>query len=44
MLTAQRTYYDATLKYLSNLDALWRQSVELEGMLLRGGLQGAGGE
>jgi cobalt-zinc-cadmium efflux system outer membrane protein len=44
MLTAQRTYYDATLKYLSSLDALWRQSVELEGMLLRGGLQGAGGE
>jgi outer membrane protein, heavy metal efflux system len=45
MLTAQRTYYDATLKYLASLDGLWRQSVELEGMLLRGGLRGAvGGE
>jgi len=43
MLTAQRTYYDATLEYLSSLDSLWRQSVELEGMLLRGGLQGPGG-
>jgi hypothetical protein len=38
MLVAQRTYYDATLKYLASLDELWRESVELEGMLLRGGL------
>jgi cobalt-zinc-cadmium efflux system outer membrane protein len=42
MLTAERTYHDSTLKYLANLEDLWRHSVELEGMLLRGGLQRAG--
>jgi cobalt-zinc-cadmium efflux system outer membrane protein len=41
LLTAQRTYYDTTLKYLASLGELWDRSVDLEGMLLRGGLQGA---
>ena len=40
LLTAQRTFFDTTLKYLSSLQELWGRSVDLEGMLLRGGLQG----
>lgn len=44
LLTAQRTYYDTTLKHLSSLQDLWGRSVELEGMLLRGGLQSAAGD
>lgn len=39
LLTAQRTFYDITLKYLSSLEELWARSVELEGLLLRGGLE-----
>ncbi len=38
LLMAQRTYYDTTLRYLSSLEELWDRSVNLEGMLLRGGL------
>ncbi|MDD4270504.1 MAG: TolC family protein [Pirellulaceae bacterium] len=41
LLTAQRTYYDTTLNYLASLEEVWGRSVEMEGMLLRGGLQGA---
>lgn len=44
LLTAQRTYYDTTLNYLVSLEEVWGRSVELEGMLLRGGLQGASGD
>jgi len=40
LLTAQRTYFSVNLDYLAHLRALWAQSVELEGMLLSGGLQG----
>ena len=39
LLTAQRTYFDVSLNYLANLRELWARCVELEGMLLRGGLQ-----
>ena len=39
LLTAQRTYFSANLEYLVNLGELWTQSVELEGMLLTGGLE-----
>ncbi len=38
LLTAQRTYYDISLEYLANLQEVWAQSMEIEGMLLRGGL------
>jgi cobalt-zinc-cadmium efflux system outer membrane protein len=39
LLTAQRTFFNVSLNYLSSLSALWAASVELEGMLLRGGLE-----
>ena len=39
LLTAQRTYFSVNLDYLSSLSGLWTRSVELEGMLLTGGLQ-----
>jgi cobalt-zinc-cadmium efflux system outer membrane protein len=38
LLTAQRTYFDASLSYLVSLKELWTRSVDLEGMLLSGGL------
>ena len=41
LLTAQRTYFSVNLDYLANLRELWARTVELEGMLLSGGLQGA---
>ena len=40
LLTAQRTFFDVNLSYLANLREIWARSVELEGMLLRGGLEG----
>ena len=40
LLTAQRTFFDVNLSYLANLRELWTRSVELEGMLLHGGLEG----
>jgi cobalt-zinc-cadmium efflux system outer membrane protein len=43
LLTAQRTFYDKTLEYLSSLEELWRYSVEIEGLLLQGALQAPGG-
>ncbi len=42
LLTAQRTYSSANLEYLKSLRALWTSSVEIQGMLLRGGLRGPG--
>ena len=39
LLTAQRTFFGANLAYLESLQQLWTQSVELEGLLLSGGLQ-----
>ncbi|NQU22513.1 MAG: TolC family protein [Candidatus Nealsonbacteria bacterium] len=38
LLTAQRTYFRANLAYLEGLRALWTSSVEIEGLLLTGGL------
>lgn len=43
MLTAQRTYYDTTLSYLSSLRELWAKIVEVEGLLLEGALQAPAG-
>lgn len=40
LLTAQRTYFGVSLEYLDSLRELWTRSVELEGLLLSGGLQG----
>ena len=39
LLTAQRTYFSVSLEYLANLRELWARTVELEGMLLSGGLE-----
>ena len=39
LLTAQRTYFGVSLEYLESLKMFWARSVELEGMLLSGGLQ-----
>jgi cobalt-zinc-cadmium efflux system outer membrane protein len=39
LLTAQRTFFDVSLKSLQNLRELWVQSVEIEGLLLTGGLE-----
>jgi len=40
LLTAQRTYFGVSLDYLSSLGELWARSVELEGLLLTGSLEG----
>ena len=39
LLTAQRTYFNDNLEYLSNLRQFWARAVELDGMLLGGGLR-----
>jgi len=39
LLTAQRTYFDVSLSYLTNLRELWARCVQIEGLLLTGGLQ-----
>jgi cobalt-zinc-cadmium efflux system outer membrane protein len=39
LLTAQRTFFSVSLEYLASLRQFWAQTVEIEGMLLRGGLQ-----
>ena len=39
LLTAQRTYSQAVLQYLVKLQQAWRQSVEIQGMLLSGSLE-----
>lgn len=39
LLTAQRTYFGVSLEYLESLKEFWARSVELEGMLLSGGLE-----
>lgn len=38
LLTAQRTYSQINLAYLDKLRQLWRQNVEISGMLLKGSL------
>ena len=40
LLTAQRTYSGVRLDYLTRLSEFWARSVEIEGMLLTGGLEG----
>jgi len=42
LLTAQRTYFNAVLNYVKNLRDLHNHWVDLEGLLLRGGLQQVG--
>lgn len=39
LLTAQRTYFGVSLEYLQSLKGFWARAVELEGMLLGGGLE-----
>jgi len=39
LLTAQRTYFGVSLEYLQSLKGFWARAVELEGMLLSGGLE-----
>ncbi|OHB67983.1 MAG: hypothetical protein A2V70_09885 [Planctomycetes bacterium RBG_13_63_9] len=39
LLTAQRTLFSVNLDYLKSLREFWTQTVELEGLLLRGGLE-----
>jgi cobalt-zinc-cadmium efflux system outer membrane protein len=39
LLVAQTTYFDVSLSSLENLKELWASSVELEGLLLTGGLE-----
>jgi cobalt-zinc-cadmium efflux system outer membrane protein len=38
LLTAQRTYFSANLEYLDALRELWQRSIELDGLMLTGGL------
>jgi cobalt-zinc-cadmium efflux system outer membrane protein len=38
LLTVQRTYFQTNLAYLESLRQMWRQSVEVRGMLLKGSL------
>ncbi len=38
LLTAQRTFFAANLEYLDALQELWSRSVELDGLMLSGGL------
>ncbi len=40
LLTAQRTYFSANLEYLQALRELWERAVELDGLMLTGGLKG----
>ncbi len=42
LLTAQRTYFRANLAYRKGLRELWTASVQIEGLLLVGGLEGPG--
>ena len=39
LLTAQRTYFNDNLEYLDSLHEFWARAVELDGMLLGGGLE-----
>lgn len=41
LLTSQRTFFNVSLEYLAALGELWDSSVQLEGMLLSGGLEAA---
>ena len=39
LLTAQRTYFNDNLEYLDSLQEFWARAVDLDGMLLSGGLE-----
>jgi len=39
LLTAQRTYSNDSLEYLANLQEFWARAIELDGLLLTGGLE-----
>ena len=39
LLTAQRTFFSANLEYLDSLQELWARAVELDGLMLTGGLE-----
>jgi cobalt-zinc-cadmium efflux system outer membrane protein len=41
LLLAQVTYFDASLELLARLEELWASSIELEGLLLSGSLDGS---
>ena len=41
MGVGQGIFIDVNLSYLNSLSQLWAQTVELEGLLLRGGLEPA---
>ena len=40
LLTAQRTYFQTRLSYIESLRELWTRATEIEGLLLKGSLQG----
>ena len=42
LLTAQRTYFRVNLAYLESLRELWISTVQIEGLLLTGGLEAPG--
>ncbi|MBN2292986.1 MAG: TolC family protein [Pirellulales bacterium] len=42
LLTTQRTYFHASLAYLKSLRELWLSTVEIQGLLLTGGLDSPG--
>ena len=39
VLIAQRTYFNDSLEYLASLQEFWERAIELDGMLLDGGLE-----
>jgi cobalt-zinc-cadmium efflux system outer membrane protein len=39
LLTAQRTFFNVSLEYLASWQEFWAETIEIEGMLLKGGLQ-----
>ncbi len=41
LLTAQRTFTQANLAYLSALDEMWSSAIEIDGLLLVDSLQNA---
>ena len=43
LLTAQQTYFQAVLSYVSSLQDLWRATMEIDGLLLRGSLRAESG-
>ncbi len=44
LLTAQRTYSQANLAYLTAMDEMWASAIEIDGLLLMGSLRGTAAE